>query len=72
MISDKRIRELKSRAALQNMILAYVREHPSVKLSAIERGVGASRIEVAKAIQELTQQGKLRKDEETGEYNLFL
>jgi len=72
MISDERIRELKSRAALQNMILAYVREHPSVKLSAIERGVGASRIEVAKAIQELTQQGNLRKDEETGEYYLFL
>ena len=54
------------------MTLAYVKEHPSVKLSAIERGVGASRIEVADAIQELTGQGKLRKDEETGEYNLFL
>ena len=54
------------------MILAYVGEHPNVKLSAIERGVGAARIEVAEVIQELTRQGNLRKDEETGEYNVFL
>ncbi len=72
MISGERIREPKSRSALQNMILAYVKEHPNVKLSAIEGGVGASRIEVAEAIQELTQQGNLRKDEETGEYNVSL
>jgi len=72
MASDKRTGDPRSRAALQNMILAYVGEHPNVKLSFIERGVGASRIEVAAAIQELAQQGKLRKDEESGEYNLFL
>ena len=72
MISDERIRELRSRSTLQKKILAYVRQHPSVKLSAIERGVGAARIDVIKAIQKLTQQGKLRKDGETGEYNLFL
>jgi len=54
------------------MVLAYVGRHPSVKLSAIERGVGSSRIEVAEAIYELTRQGKLRKDEDIGEYNLFL
>ncbi len=70
MISDGRIGEPKNRSALQNMILAYIKEHPSVKLSAIERGVRASRIEVAEAIQELTQQGELRRDEETREYNL--
>jgi len=71
-MSDKRTGESESGSALQNMILAYVGEHPNVKLSAIERGVGAARIEVAEAIQELTQQGNLRKDEETGEYNVFL
>jgi len=71
MASDETVREPKSRSALQNLILAYVGEHPNVKLSFIERGVGASRIEVAIAIQELAQQGKLRKDEESGEYNLF-
>ena len=72
MTSDKRTREPESGSALQNMILAYVGEHPNVKLSAIERGVGAARIEVAEGIQELTRQGNLRKDEETGEYNVFL
>jgi DNA-binding IclR family transcriptional regulator len=72
MISDEITREMKAGSVLQNMILVYVREHPSVKLSAIERGVGASRLEVAAVIQELTQGGVLLKDEETGEYNLFL
>ena len=52
-MSDKRTGEPESGSALQNMILAYVGEHPNVKLSAIERGVGAARIEVAEAIQEL-------------------
>jgi len=53
---------------LQKGIIAYVWEHPGVKLSVIENGVGASRIEVAEAIQELIHQGKLRKEDETGEY----
>ena len=57
MISDEITREMKAGSALQNMILVYVREHPSVKLSAIERGVGASRLEVAAVIQGLTQEG---------------
>ena len=72
MTSDKKPRAPKSGAALQNMVLAYVGEHPNVKLSAIEKGIGAARIEVAQVIQELTRQGNLRKDEETGEYNVFL
>lgn len=69
MASEERISE---ESSLQNRVLAYVSEHPAVKLSAIERVVEASRIEVAEAIQGLIQQGKLRKEEETGEYYPFL
>jgi DNA-binding IclR family transcriptional regulator len=60
------------RNSLQDSILAYVTQCPGVKLSAIESGVGASRIEVAEAIHDLIRQGKLRKEEETREYYPFL
>lgn len=53
---------------LKHRIMAYAIAHPGVKLSDIEKGVGASRTEVAEAIQELIHQGMLRKDEETREY----
>lgn len=65
-------KDSKSRSSLQERILAFVTQQPGVKLSAIESRVEASRIEVAEAIQELTHQGKLRKDEETREYYPFL
>lgn len=58
----------KGGVSLRKGIITYVREHPGVKLSVIENGVGASRIEVAEAIQDLIHQGRLRKEEETGKY----
>lgn len=58
----------KGSASLRKGIITYVRDHPGVKLSVIENGVGASRVEVAEAIQDLIHQGKLRKEEETGKY----
>lgn len=58
----------KGGVSLRKGIITYVREHPGVKLSVIENGVGTSRIEVAEAIQDLIHQGRLRKEEETGKY----
>lgn len=72
MASKERSKGSKSRSSLQDRVLAFVTQRPGVKLSAIESGVEASRIEVAEAIQELARQGKLRKDEETREYYPFL
>lgn len=68
MASEKKVKGQKSGVSLQNRVLAYVDQHPGVKLSAIESGVERSRIEVAEAIQDLIRRGKLRKDEETREY----
>jgi len=70
MTGEKQIKG--SRSSLQDSILAYVTQRPGVKLSAIESGVGTSRIEVAEAIHDLIRQGKLRKEEETREYYPFL
>ena len=70
MAGEKQIKG--SRSSLQDSILAYIKQRPGVKLSAIETGVEASRIEVAEAIHTLIRQGKLRKDEETREYYPFL
>jgi len=68
MASEERVKGSKGKTSLQNRVLAYVSEYPGAKLSAIEEGVGAPRIEVAEAIQGLIHQGKLRKDEEIREY----
>lgn len=68
MVSQKKVTGQEGRVSLQNRVLAYVAQHPGVKLSAIESGVETSRIEVAEAIQDLIRRGKLRKDEETREY----
>lgn len=72
MASKERSKGSECRSSLQDRVLAFVTQCPGVKLSAIESEVEASRIEVAEAIQELTRQGKLRKDEETREYYPFL
>jgi DNA-binding IclR family transcriptional regulator len=68
MAEEERITGSEDRLSLSGRILDYVSDHPGARLSAIEKGVGATRVEVAEAIQELMHQGKLRKDEETKEY----
>jgi len=68
----KRAGQPKYWSGLHKLILAHLRERPNVKLSSIEKAVKAPRVEVAAAIRDLTQRGKVCKDEETGEYHLFL
>ncbi|MBE0415285.1 MAG: hypothetical protein IBX36_01925 [Dehalococcoidia bacterium] len=53
---------------LSQRILAFVTEHPGVKLVVIEEALGVSRIEVGRAIRELMDQGKIHRDEDTREY----
>lgn len=53
---------------LSQQVLAFVREHPGVKLIAIEEALGVSRIEVGRTIRELMDQGYIRRDEDTREY----
>jgi predicted transcriptional regulator len=53
---------------LSKRILAFVTEHPGVKLTVIEEALGVSRIEVGRLIRELMDQGKVRRDEDTRQY----
>lgn len=53
---------------LAKRVLAFVTEHPGVKLVAIEEALGVSRIEVGRTIRALMDEGKIRRDEETRQY----
>ena len=53
---------------LPQRILAFVTEHPGVKLTVIEEALGVSRIEVGRTIRQLMDQGKVRRDEVTRQY----
>ena len=54
--------------ALAERVLTFVTEHPGSKLTAIEEGLGISRIEAGRIIRDLMDQGKVRRDEVTREY----
>lgn len=53
---------------LARRVLAFVTEHPGVKLLNIEHALGVSRIEVGRTIRLLMDQGKIRRDEDTRQY----
>lgn len=53
---------------LSQRILAYVTEHPGVKLTVIEEALSVSRIEVGRTIRQLMDQDKVRRDEVTRQY----
>jgi len=55
----KRAGKPENRSNLCELVLIHVKTHPNVKLSSIEEAVEAPRVEVAKAIERLRQQGKL-------------
>ena len=54
--------------ALSRRIMALLNECPGVKLIVIEETLGTSRIEAGRAIRELMERGKVRRDESTREY----
>ena len=53
---------------LAQRVLAFVVEHPGVKLIDIEEALGVSRIEVGRTIRVLMDQSNIRRDEDTKQY----
>jgi hypothetical protein len=49
-------------------MLAYIAEHPGTRLSEMEEALGLNRIEAAKGVRALLDQGMVRRDEETRQY----
>jgi DNA-binding IclR family transcriptional regulator len=49
-------------------VLAYIAEHPGTRLPEMEKALGINRIEAAKGVRALLDQGTVRRDEETRQY----
>jgi hypothetical protein len=49
-------------------MLVYIAEHPGTRLPEMEKALGINRIEAAKGVRALLDQGTVRRDEETRQY----
>jgi DNA-binding IclR family transcriptional regulator len=49
-------------------VAAYVARHPGTRLPKMERALGINRIESARTVRALLNQGRIRRDEETRQY----
>jgi DNA-binding IclR family transcriptional regulator len=56
---------------LAKRMLSFLREHPGVKLVAIEKEIGVSRIVAGRIVRALMDEGKVRRDEDTRQYYLI-
>ncbi|OGO03937.1 MAG: hypothetical protein A2Y60_04075 [Chloroflexi bacterium RBG_13_54_9] len=56
---------------LAKRTLIFLREHPGIKLVAIEKELGVSRIEAGRLVRALMDTGKVRRDEDTRQYYLI-
>ena len=51
-----------------SLVAAYVARHPGTRLPEMEKALGINRIEAAKGVRALLDQGTVRRDEETRQY----
>jgi hypothetical protein len=51
-----------------SLVAAYVAGHPGTRLPKMERALGINRIESARTVRALLNQGRIRRDEETRQY----
>ena len=53
---------------LVKRMLSFLKENPGVRLVAIEKELGVSRIEAGRIVRALMDEGKVRRDEDTRQY----
>jgi len=61
-------RRQESNRDVGSLVAAYVARHPGTRLPEMERALGINRIEAAKGVRALLDQGTVRRDEETRQY----
>jgi hypothetical protein len=66
--SQAGVRGQKHHADADGRVLAYVGRHPGTRLPQMEKALRIKRIESARTVHALLEQGKIRRDQETRQY----